>query len=94
MNRMLVGLLLALAAGPALADCKQDCRTAYSECSNAAASADDTMRCKIAFKECLKNCDAAGLAAAQHRAADSKYQACGRGVPAPESDPVLAARSP
>jgi len=94
MNRMLMGLLLALAAGPALADCKQDCRTAYSECSNAAASADDTMRCKIAFKECLKNCDAAGLAAAEYRAADSKDEACGLAVQAPDPHPILAARRP
>ncbi len=94
MYRMLIGSLLALAAGPVLADCKQDCRTAYSECSNAAASADDTMRCKIAFKECLKNCDAAGLAAVEHGAADSKEQPCGPLVPAPEPDPVLAARRP
>lgn len=94
MHRLLMGSLLALVAGPALADCKQDCRTAYSECSNAATSADGTMRCKIAYKECLKNCDAAGLAAAEHGAADSKDPVCGPAVPAPASDPVLAARRP
>ena len=42
MNRYLMGLMLALASTAATADCKQDCREAYTQCSQGAGTLDDT----------------------------------------------------
>ena len=64
MNRYLMGLMLALASTAATADCKQDCREAYTQCSQGAGTLDDTMQCKKQYKACMQACNASGMAMA------------------------------
>ncbi len=93
MNRHLMGLLLALASTAVAADCKQDCKEAYTQCTQGATSLDDTMQCKKQYKECSKACDASGIAAAGPGAAGAVDRACDPmpgPAPAGESRPVAA----
>jgi hypothetical protein len=88
MDRYLLGLLLALASTAVAADCKQDCKDAYTQCSAGATSLDDTMQCKKQYKECVKACDASGIAANGFDPAGTADRACD-----PAAGPALALES-
>lgn len=76
MNRYLVGLMLALASTAATADCKQDCKEAYTQCSQGASTLDDTMQCKKQYKACVQACDASGMAMAGPGATGAPERDC------------------
>jgi hypothetical protein len=89
MNRYLMGLMLALASTAVAADCKQDCKEAYTQCTQGATTLDDTMQCKKQYKECTKACDGSGIAAAESGAAGALDRQCD---PEPGLALALAAR--
>ena len=76
MNRYLMGLMLALASTAVAADCKQDCKEAYTQCSQGAGTLDDTMQCKKQYKACMQACDASGMAMAGLGATGAPARAC------------------
>ena len=76
MNRYLMGLMLALASTAATADCKQDCKEAYTQCSQGAGTLDDTMQCKKQYKACMQACNASGMAMAGPGAMDTPERDC------------------
>ncbi len=76
MNRYLTGLMLALASNAVVADCKQDCKEAYTQCSQGASTLDDTMQCKKQYKACVQACDASGMAMAGPDATGTPERDC------------------